>query len=164
MICEMCGVDVPRLRRIYTEGSSLEVCSRCERFGEDYEEVKDKVGIMGRDTIAERLHRREQRLKGKDVLGGGERELAFDYPKRIRNARAKAGLNQEELAKKINEKKSVVAKLETGDMIPDNKLIKKLERTLDITLMETIGQVQAPKHREDSRAMTLGDFIKVEKE
>jgi putative transcription factor len=164
MICEMCGVDVPRLRRIVTEGSTLEVCQRCERFGEDYEEVKDREGIIGRDTIAERLERREKRLKGRDVLEKSEKELAFDYPKRIRSARAKAGLNQEELAKKINEKKSVVAKLETGDMIPDNKLIKKLERALDISLMETVGQVQTPRHREGSRAMTLGDFIKVKKE
>ena len=135
MICEMCGVDVPRLRRIVIEGSTLEVCQRCEKFGQDYEEIKDKDGIIGRDTIAERLKRREKRLKGKDVLEGSEKELAFDYPKRIRSARAKAGLNQEELGKKINENKSVVAKLETGDMIPDNKLIRKLEHTLDISLI-----------------------------
>ncbi len=164
MICEMCGVDVPWLKRIVIEGSTLEVCQRCEKFGQDYEEVKDREGIIGRDTIAERLERREKRLKGRDVLEGSGKELAFDYPKRIRSARAKAGLNQEELGKKINEKKSVVAKLETGDMIPDNKLIRKLEHTLDISLMETVGQVQTPKHKEDSRAMTLGDFIKVKKE
>lgn len=164
MICEMCGVEVPRLRRIVIEGSTLEVCQQCEKFGQDYEEIKDREGIVGRDTIAERLERREKRLKSRDVLEKSGKELAFDYPKRIRTARAKAGLNQEELAKKINEKKSVVAKLETGDMIPDNKLVKKLERALDISLMETVGPIQAPKHREDSRAMTLGDFIKVKKE
>ena len=164
MMCEMCGVDVPRLRRIVIEGSTLEVCQRCEKFGQDYEELKDREGIIGRDTIAERLERREKRLKGRDVLEGSEKELAFDYPKRIRSARAKAGLNQEELARKINEKKSVVAKLETGDMIPDNKLIRKLERALDISLRETVGPVQAPKHSGDLRAMTLGDFIKVKKE
>jgi len=164
MICEMCGVDVPRLRKIVIEGSTLEVCSRCERFGQDYEEVKDREGIVGRDTIAERLERREKRLRGKDVFEGAEKELALDYPIRIRNARSKAGLNQEELAKKINEKKSVVAKLETGDMVPDNKLIKKLERALDISLTEAVGPVQAPKHREESRGMTLGDFIKIKKE
>jgi len=164
MICEMCGVDVPRLRRIVIEGSTLEVCTRCEKFGQDYEEVKDREGIVGRDTIAERLERREKRLRGRDVLEGAEKELALDYPKRIRNGRSKAGLNQEELAKKINEKKSVVAKLETGDMVPDNKLIKKLERALDISLMEAVGPIQAPKHREESRGMTLGDFIKIKKE
>ena len=163
MICEMCGIEVPRLKRIVIEGSSLNVCTNCEKFGQDQAASDEAEVAFGKDTIAERLERREKRLKGRDVLEKSEKELAFDYPKRIRSARAKAGLNQEELGKKINEKKSVVAKLENGDMIPDNKLIRKLERALDISLMETVGPVQAPKHREDSRAMTLGDFIKVKK-
>lgn len=163
MICEMCGVDVPRLKRIVIEGSMLEVCPRCEKFGQDYDQVKDGEGIIGRDTIVERLERREKRLKSRDVFEKGERELAFDFPGRIRNARARLGLNQEELGKKINEKKSVVAKLETGDMIPDDKLIRKLERALDISLMEEVGPVMAPQHHEASRGMTLGDLIKIKK-
>ena len=75
MICEMCGVDVPRLRRIVIEGSTLEVCTKCEKFGQDYEEVKDREGIVGRDTIAERLERREKRLRGRDVLEKSEKDL-----------------------------------------------------------------------------------------
>ncbi|UCF07834.1 MAG: TIGR00270 family protein [Thermoplasmata archaeon] len=163
MICEMCGIEVPRLKRIVIEGSNLNVCTKCEKFGQDHAASDEAVVTFGRDTIAERLERREKRLKGKDVLEGSGSELALDYPKRIRDARSKMGMNQEQLAKKINEKRSVVAKLETGDMVPDNKLIKKLERALEISLMEAVSPVSAPKHREEARSMTLGDFIKIKK-
>ena len=103
MICEMCGQDVPRLKKTVIEGSTLDVCAKCERFGQDYEQLKDKEGVIGRDTIAERLERREKRLKGKDVFEKGEMELALDFSKRIKNARTRMGLNQGELGKKINE-------------------------------------------------------------
>jgi ribosome-binding protein aMBF1 (putative translation factor) len=48
-------------------------------------------------------------------------------------------------------------------MVPDQKLTKKLERALDISLKEKVTTQAPPKHREESRGLTLGDFIKVEK-
>lgn len=163
MICEMCGVDVPRLTRIVIEGSNLHVCPKCARFGgESVTKGEEDLGVT--TTISERLQRREKRLKTKDVFEGRQDELALDYPERIRRARSSIGLSQEELGKKINEKKSVVAKLETGDMIPDEKLIKKLEKALDISLKEKISVVAPPKQKKEIRGMTLGDFIRVEKE
>lgn len=162
MMCEMCGQEVPRLRKINIEGSVLSVCSNCVKFGSgSSSKGADQATVP--DTITERLERREKRLRTKDVFESSQKELALDYSKRIRNARQSKGMSQEDLGKKINEKKSVVAKLEHGDMIPDEKLIKKLERALDISLKETLTSASAPQKTETPHGMTLGDFIKVKK-
>jgi putative transcription factor len=160
----MCGQEVPMLRKITIEGSILSVCSNCVKFGQDYDARKGPEELTYAGTIDERLHQREKKLKTRDVFEESKDELALDYPNRIRNARVSKGLNQDDLAKKINEKKSVVAKLENGDMIPDNKLIRKLEYTLDISLKEKFSKIETPKQTSTGKKMTLGDFIKVEKE
>jgi putative transcription factor len=162
MICEMCGMEVPRLNRITIEGSILSVCQNCAKFGQTGTEKTQEEGIVNKPIIEQRLERREKRLKTKDVFETGQEELALDYPERIKRARASLGMSQKELGKKINEKKSVVAKLENGNMVPDEKLTKKLERALDISLKEKVATQAPPKHREESKSLTLGDFIKVE--
>ena len=162
-MCEMCGMEFPKLIKITIEGSNLSVCPNCARFGHGQTVGGKSKESSYTPTIAERLERREKRLKTKDVLEGDQMELALDYPNKIRKARASIGLSQEDLGKKINEKKSVVAKLENGDMVPDEKLISKLEKALDISLKEKVSTVAPPKRTEAARGLTLGDFIKVEK-
>ncbi len=162
MICEMCGAEVPKLRKMTIESSNLDVCQNCAKFGKDNTVTKGGEDSITTTTIDKRLQRREKRLKTKDVFEASKKELALDYPNRIGKARASMGLSQGELGKKINEKKSVVAKLETGNMVPDDKLVKKLERALDISLMEEMNRVSLPKRREERTGMTLGDFIKME--
>jgi len=164
MICEMCGADVPKLKKISIEGSNLSVCQKCARFGHDHTVNKVLEESTYSTTIGERLQRREKRLKTKDVFEQSYDELALDYPKKIRKARASMGWDQEDLAKKINEKKSVVAKLENGNMIPDEKLIKKLEKALGISLKEKVSAVESPKSSSPRKGLTLGDFLKMEKE
>lgn len=164
MICEMCGAEAPKLKKIKIEGSNLSVCPKCTKFGINHTKKSGPEELTYTTTISERLERREKRLKTKDVFEQSQDELATDYPRRIRKARASMGLSQEDLGKKINEKKSVVAKLETGDMIPDEKLVKKLEATLGISLKEKVSSVETPKRSEARRGFTLGDFLKIEKE
>ncbi len=163
MICEMCGMEVPKLHKTSIEGSNLSVCQNCLKFGSLSNQSINGLEMSHKPTIEQILERREKRLKTKDVFDEVQEELALDYPKRIQIARTSQGMSQDELGKKINEKKSVVAKLESGNMIPDEKLIKKLERALDISLKEKIAIQALPKHKEESRGFTLGDFIKSEK-
>ena len=71
----------------------------------------------------------------------------------------KRNWSQEDLAKKLNERKSVIAKLESKTMYPDDNLTKKLERTLGIKLIEAAEAVQVDS-KANSRGMTLGDYIR----
>lgn len=163
MICEMCGQDVQGLRKITIDGSVLSVCPRCVKFGSGALITKTREQGTVPNTITERLERREKRQKTKDVFEQTQEELSLDYSSKIRNARSSLGLSQEDLGKKINEKKSVVAKLEHGDMVPDEKLIKKLERALEISLKEKLTPVAIPEKSDSSKSLTLGDFIKIKK-
>ena len=91
------------------------------------------------EIIRRRLEFRERRMTTKDVYEQrGDLELVDDYHKRIQQARDKLGLNQEQLGQKINERKSVISKIESRSMKPDDKLVRKLEKALGISLMETI--------------------------
>jgi putative transcription factor len=92
-------------------------------------------------------------------------EITEDYTLKIRQARERLGLTHEELAKKINEKTSVIGKLETGKIQPSNILATKLEHALKIKLLTPITEEKAatlaPKTA--NREVTLGDLIKLDK-
>ncbi len=163
MICEMCGSEVPNLKSVRIEGTALKVCPNCSKFGQETTRVDAEVYESPKKTVvSEGLERREKRMRPKDVFLQAETELVADYPERIREARAQLGLSQEDLGKRINEKRSVIAKLETADMRPDDKLIKKLEKALEISLMEEVKTGAIQKRQDKSKGLTLGDLIKIE--
>ena len=88
-------------------------------------------------------------------------EIAQDYDERIRDARENTGMSQEDLAKQLNEKASLIRKLERGDVLPSDEVQTKLERELDIAL--TAGG--SPDDEEWSGGSstgeyTLGDVVK----
>jgi putative transcription factor len=87
-------------------------------------------------------------------------ELAQDYDAIIREAREQAGLSQEDLAKDLNEKASLIRKLEQGEMLPTDEMQTKLERSLDIDLSAG-GSSDETEWQSDSDAgeYTLGDVV-----
>jgi putative transcription factor len=64
----------------------------------------------------------------------GEMELAPDWSKRIRVAREALQWTPEVLGKKLNEKKSVVLKMESGSFRPPDQLLRRIERLLKVRL------------------------------
>jgi putative transcription factor len=91
----------------------------------------------------------------------GKEELAEDFPARIRNARSGKGMSQKDLAMKINERLTVLSKIETGQMRPDDKMIVKLERELGVKLREKLVDTQVAKGMSTS-ALTLADLIRMQ--
>jgi putative transcription factor len=163
MICEMCGKNVTFLRKVTIEGVSLEVCTECAKFGvEAKKETPKEVGP--KPIIAQRLEVREKRGRPRDVLEKMEKEdLVDDFGARIRVARERAGMTQKDLAMKINERVTILAKIETNQMRPDEKVISKLQKELGIVLKEKVPEVVAAK--ESARqSLTLADLIKMQKD
>ncbi len=112
--------------------------------------------------IAERLEARKRRLTPRDVYAeAGEMELVEDFPQRIRAAREARGWKQADLGAKINEKASVIAKLESGAMDPPDELVRKIERELGIRLKEKVQPV-AVKKQSATGTLTLGDLVKMQ--
>ena len=162
MICELCGSDAPRTKLVMVEGAAVNTCPKCEKFASTGA-VKTKEGKVMLPSVADRLENRERRMRHRDVLTRGEKELVFDYHHRVRKGRQKMSMSQDELAKSLNEKKSIIVKIENGDIRPTDKLIVKLERALDITLKEYLETDEDDGHdtnQQQSKGMTLADFIK----
>lgn len=57
-----------------------------------------------------------------------------EFPKVIRDARNRKGITHDQLGQKINEKVTLLKKVESGTIKPDEILSKKLERFLGIKL------------------------------
>jgi putative transcription factor len=88
-------------------------------------------------------------------------ELAQDYDERIRQAREDRGLSQSDLASELNEKASLIRKLERGDTLPSDQVQSKLERFLEINLDMGAGSDEENDwDSESSTTTTLGDVVK----
>jgi putative transcription factor len=160
MICELCGGNAPFLKDTVIEGTRLMVCPGCSGMGTRYREEQK---VVPASMMEERLQRRTQRAKPRDIYGNQQDALAEDYPDRIKNARQRMGITREEMGRKINEKASVIGKLENGTLHPDDSLRKKIEKFLGISIREKISEgIQT--HHTKSRGMTLGDLIKAAQE
>ena len=91
-------------------------------------------------------------------------ELIDNFSNEIRNARESKNWSREDLGKKINERVSVITRIESGKMTPDIKLTKKLEKTLDIKLLEKIDNVDLNQFISNSSGeRTLGNVMKIKK-
>ena len=163
MLCEMCGKDAKSLKLVEIEGTTLNVCFECAKFGKQKttSQVQTQVSVTPQRVI-ETLEKRERRSKPKDIFEQITEELVDDYAERVRNARIKKGWTPEELGKRINERKTVITKIESGEMTPPEDLIKRLQAALGIKLLEKPTQMVVKKST-SVRPLTLGDLIKTEK-
>ncbi len=164
MRCELCGKEAGKTRPVEVEGTVLSVCKECSRFGTGAKVTEGKKAKKPMPAkVRERLEARKRRMQERDLFSEEVFDLASDYPSRMRKGRQRKGLSQEDLAKKINEKISVIKKVEAGDLRPSEGLRKRIEKTLDISLIEKREAAPAQFDKNDpSRPMTLGDLIKRE--
>ena len=156
MQCEMCGEERP-LYATEIEGTVLNVCKSCAAYGK----IIRPLSRPGTKTAKKKasVTRKEPRKEEPEII----ESIVEDYHIRIKRAREKRGLKQEELAKKIAEKESVIHKLESKHLEPSIKLAKKLEHALGIKL---IVEEEAPKiviEKGKGDKITLGDVIKIRK-
>ncbi|MFW3146047.1 MAG: multiprotein bridging factor aMBF1 [Thermoplasmatota archaeon] len=151
--CERCGRNT-RLQLVEIAGARMYVCSDCSRFGKPVIEKKEAEPAPHRTAARPKTARPSK----PDAMSKRERELADDYPRRIQRARESKGWSREELGRKLNEKVSIISKLENGEMHPSDQLIRKLEKVLEIRLMEEVEDIHLQSSG-GSMGMTLGDFI-----
>jgi putative transcription factor len=141
MICEICGKEVDVTSRVRVEESVLRLCPACAHFGELLDPPPAPAGLPTGGSrprppvTATRPAGTMRRLEERDLYSdAGELELAPDWAKRVRVAREALGWKPEDLGKKLNEKKSVVLKIESGGFHPPDALVRKLEHLLKVRL------------------------------
>lgn len=153
MNCDMCGKE-SNLSRVLVEGTEMSVCNDCKKYGKYLGPVKEpkKEEIKKENEMTEDIEEKE------DI-----EIVVSDFAKKIRSARNKKNMKQEEFAKMISEKESMIHKLETGDFKPSLELARKLEKKLNIKLIETYHEEFKPNKKENSGPLTIGDLIKIKK-
>ncbi len=155
MPCDMCGAD-SQLVLAEIEGVRLQVCVTCARFGKVLKmipkpEMKKEAG--------------KEAEKPEEIAAPPEPEwvLVKDFAERIREKRESLGLKQKEFAQRIAEKESLLHKIETGGFTPGIDLARKIERILNITILEKTEQFEAELPKAKDSGLTLGDIIAVKK-
>jgi putative transcription factor len=159
--CEMCGREAP-VRTVTIEGTRMQTCPSCSKFG--VEVAGHGAEVTGRSRITQALDDRAARQRPRDIFQAQDQEIVDDFGKLIREGRQRKGLTQEELARKLNERQSVLSKVEAGTQRPTDDLAKRLQRELGINLYEKApSEEQGPAPRSVGSGFTLGDLIKREK-
>ncbi len=150
MECEICGREIKgRSYTIIVEGSEMVVCAKCKEYGSEkpYTEVK-KITI-------------KKKVKEQKPIEFVE-ELIENFSQVIRREREKRGWSQAELAKKIQEKESLIRKIENGEITPEPDVVEKLEKLFDIKLREKVPEVKVELKKSNLKP-TLGDVVVIRK-
>ena len=150
MICDMCG-DSNRLYKVIEEGAELALCKECSKFGKVIAPIHQDAPYSAKNTIKESQPENIQLL-------------VEDYAEKIKRKREQLGLSQKELAERLNEKESVLQKIESGHFEPTIDTAKKIEKLLNVKIIEEHEEKYEDKvPRARVEAFTIGDFIKIKK-
>ena len=148
MLCELCGRPDAVVECI-VEGTAMKVCVQCKKFGRVVGRVKEELpAVLLKENVPD------------DVPG---EFVVSDFGKRIKSARERLGKTQDELAQLLNEKVSLLRKMEVGDFEPPLETLRKIGHVLKVQLIEKdeSSKVEMPREHKKSEGFTIGDIIKL---
>jgi len=120
--CEVCGKESAG-KRAEIDGVILEVCDNCAKLGKEVYQPR-KVFIQPHQGIS-----RAPKPESIEAT----KELVPDFAMKIRKAREKANLTQDEAAMKMGLSHLIYKRIESG-FKPDEATTRKIERFFGINL------------------------------
>lgn len=144
--CQLCGEDSDNLKKAKIEGAVMKVCSSCSDMG---------------DVIEQKQKKKKTKKKTKSRRPRDTEVLANDYGSRVKDAREDRKLSIKELADDLNEKASLIRKVEREDLKPEKALAKKLSKKLGITLYVNPEVSDHSTAEGDDRDATVGDVADI---
>ena len=153
MLCEMCGKQA-ELFKTSIEGTELNVCRSCSKYGKVLKRIREPIKEKPKKPVKIEIVSKEPET---------EELVVEDYAKRIKQKREQMDLTQEKLAKKLNEKESLLQKIESGHMKPSLRLAKKLQNFLGIKLIEEFKPQKRTHAKTSSGPLTIGDLITIKR-
>ena len=133
--CDMCGKE-NKLVKVNVEGTILNVCGLCSKFGDVIEEIR----------IAKPIRFKKVDENVEDLVEG--------FGEIVKRARERRNLMQRDVAKELNVKESIIHKIETGSFVPDLVLAKKLENFFSVKLIKIYGKLDFK-----DRNLRVGDLL-----
>ena len=146
----MCGGE-GKLYKTIIEGAELNVCTDCSKFG--------KVIAIIKEEPSEEIKKSARQEPEKEIL----EVVVENFSDIIKKKREQLNLTQKDFAKKLNEKESIIHKIEIGNFIPQLGLVKKFGKILRIKLIQQHEESHEKPVEPKIDSLTIGDFIKVKK-
>ncbi|TLX91400.1 MAG: TIGR00270 family protein [Thaumarchaeota archaeon] len=125
--CEICGNRITDLvEKVLVEGNLLTVCKTCSKRGKpsNHQPSAQKKSFYGPKKM----------LKPDKITFDDSIILVNNYSELIRESRMTRSLSHEQLGLLLKERASLIRKIESGSLKPDEVLTKKLERFFRIKL------------------------------
>lgn len=125
--CEICGTQILDYgEKVYVEGNLITVCKTCSKRGKP---LKNQQEIQRKPAMRPKKIDKLDRITFDDSA-----ILINNFSEVIRNSRMANGLTHEQLGLLIKERVSLLRKIESGTLKPDEGLSRKLERFFRINL------------------------------
>ncbi|MFX1311232.1 MAG: multiprotein bridging factor aMBF1 [Promethearchaeota archaeon] len=165
--CPICGSIIwGRGQRVLLEGAKITVCHNCAQHGTKIQKSPKTTKLKGSSHIKpiQTLKKKKYNHNIVETL-----EIVQNYDKKIRDTRSKLNLTQDQFAQKMNEKPSLIRRIESGKVKPTINLAKKIEKIYDLKLLKKIDDSEPindkNKYIKKSKGSSLGDiaFIKKKK-
>ena len=147
----MCGRERELVDSI-VEGAIVQVCLECSKHG--------SVIAINQPVVDKKIEKMQEMTARPEYVD----VVVNDYSDKIRRARERKGMKQEDLAQALAEKESVIQSLETGGLKPTFKLAKKLSVFLGIDLIESVETTKKTEKKVNfgNPTVTIGDLLKKE--
>ncbi|TFF88830.1 MAG: TIGR00270 family protein [Promethearchaeota archaeon] len=171
-VCPICGgVIWGGGEKVMLEGAKIRVCQSCAQHGKRIvsRPKKSRRQYSSRSRTKTSTQASQSKPKYTPKTPSQDVVVVSNYADKIRNARNTKNLTQEKFAQQIQEKESLLRRIEAGKARPTIKLARKLEKALDISLLEQPDEfiVDTNKYMKRQKGgSSLGDiaFIKKKKE
>jgi putative transcription factor len=125
--CEICGTPILDYgEKVYVEGNLITVCKTCSKRGRP---LKNQQEIQRKPAMRPKKIEKLEKITFDDSA-----ILINNFSEVIRNSRMANGLTHEQLGLIIKERVSLLRKIESGTLKPDEGLSRKLERFFRINL------------------------------
>ena len=158
MKCEMCGKEAS-LRKTKVEGAVLKLCKECQQTGKVMGSSGKSSSSPGKSSGGRKS--RKKRRKPREQ----QKHLVRDFDDRVKQTRESKDITIEDLAEKMKVKESVVHRIESGKLKPDEKLAKKIKKFLGIDLYRQESELDYESETTSKKTSknTIGDIAKVKK-
>jgi putative transcription factor len=139
--CDICGAKTDNLLVSEIEEAKMEVCQSCSKLGK----------VIGEKGIAKPKQDRK--------------EITYvsvpEFGAIIRETRIGLDLRPDQFSRKLNEKESLIKKMEAEEIEPSLKFSDKFYDMFGKKLVEAYQKTHPSTKTKDHRGLTFGDVVKV---
>ncbi|MFW9928840.1 MAG: multiprotein bridging factor aMBF1 [Candidatus Thorarchaeota archaeon] len=175
--CELCGTT-HNLKRYIIEGAEVLACPNCGKFGKPVitssNRSLNRTAQQSTRNITSMPRQKSFQVRTSTNFSPSknlrnETYLVEDFGQVIQQARERLGLTRKEVAESLFIRENMLARIEAGKLRPNDDLIKKLEKLLEISLIENSEVASNAQYSNQkpltnqTRSLTLGDFAHIRK-